>query len=419
MTRRGERGRRAVLVLAVGVLATVAVTTSLELAPGEGVTAAAQSVEEQAAPRTPLLAFYYQWFDARAWGRAKRDYPAVGRYSSDDPEVMRTQIRQAQSAGIDGFIVSWKSMPRNNRRLRRLMQVAHDEHFSLAMIYQGLDFNRRPLPASRVAADFALFARDFATDPVFLRQRGKALTIWSGTWAFSAGDVSKVTAPVRGRLLVLNTEKNVAGIERLRRLTDGDAYYWSSVDPTTNRHYAAKLQEMSKAVHAFGGYWIAPFAPGFDARAVGGTHRVERRNGQTLRAEYTAAVSSSPDALGLISWNEFSENTYVEPSVQLGDAELRTLRDLRNVTAPVPPSAADSSQPADAAAAPSARPGAGGSALRLSRVTDEVLAVLAGLLVLLLVPAAWLTRTLLSRRSLRRGSAYALMTRSERPHENW
>jgi hypothetical protein len=191
------------------------------------------------------------------------------------------------------------------------------------------------------------------------------------------------------------------------------------VDPTTTRHYAAKLREMSKAVHAFGGYWIAPFAPGFDARAVGGTHRVERRNGQTLRAEYAAAVSSSPDALGLISWNEFTENTYVEPSVQLGDAELRTLRDLRNVTAPVPPSAADSSQPADAAGAASAGPGAGGSALRLSRVSDEVLAVLASLLVLLLVPAAWLTRALLSRRSLRRGSAYALMTRSERPHENW
>jgi hypothetical protein len=76
---------------------------------------------------------------------------------------------------------------------------------------------------------------------------------------------------------------------------------------------------------------------------VGGTSIVDRANGQTLRTEYAAAVGSSPDVLGLISWNEFSENTYVEPSVKYGDTYLRTLRDLRAVPAIEPTSAADSS----------------------------------------------------------------------------
>ena len=61
---------------------------------------------------------------------------------------------------------------------------------------------------------------------------------------------------------------------------------------------------------------------------VGGTRAVERRDGATLREEYAAAVASSPDVLGLISWNEFSENTHVEPSEQFGDRYVQLLRDV-------------------------------------------------------------------------------------------
>jgi hypothetical protein len=172
---------------------------------------------------------------------------------------------------------------------------------------------------------------------------GKPLTIFSGTWAYSHADVARITSAVRPGLLVLSTEKNVAGYRRLADVTDGDAYYWSSVNPDTNKSYADKLNAMSAAVHADAKYWIAPFAPGFDARLVGGTKAVPRNDGRTLRAEYAAALKSSPDALGLISWNEFSENTYVEPSKKFGHRYLDVLAELRHTNAPVPPSAVDSS----------------------------------------------------------------------------
>ena len=97
---------------------------------------------------------------------------------------------------------------------------------------------------------------------------------------------------------------------------------------------------MASSVHESGGLWIAPFAPGFDARLVGGTREVPRRDGETLRTEYNAAVSSSPDALGLISWNEFSENTHVEPSERNGDSALRELtRLVRGPSVPQSPMA--------------------------------------------------------------------------------
>src|SRR6202041_1267947 len=128
--------------------------------------------------------------------------------------------------------------------------------------------------------------------------------------------------------------KSVAGFQRLASVTDGDAYYWSSVNPGTYPGYAAKLKAMSQTIHRDGKYWIAPFAPGFDARLVGGRHIVPRNGGQTPPDEDAPAIRSSPDVLGLISWNEFSENSYVEPSVRYGYRSLDVLRQLRGTSAP-------------------------------------------------------------------------------------
>jgi hypothetical protein len=288
----------------------------------------ADSAAPATVPPVPVLAYYYNWFDTRSWDRAKVDYPETGRYSSDDPRVIRTQIQQAKSAGIGGFIVSWKSTPTNNRRLRLLVTIAGEEQFKLAMIYQGLDFSRNPQPVDRVAADFQEFQRSYAGDPVFLRVSGKPLTIFSGTWAFDHDSIGAITGPVRNSMLVLSTEKTVDGYRRLADVTDGDAYYWSSVDPDTHPNYPDKLVAMSEAIHSDGKIWIAPFSPGFDARLVGGTKSVDRKDGETLTRQYQAAALSAPDAFGLISWNEYSENTHVEPSVAFGERYLTVLQDL-------------------------------------------------------------------------------------------
>lgn len=281
--------------------------------------------------RPPLLAYYYIWFNHSSWRRAKIDYPLVGRYSSSDVSVMRTQVREAKAAGIDGFIVSWKDTPTDDYRLAKLMEVAAELHFKLAVIYEALDFYRHPLPVTTVAAGLRMLADRYATSSVFYRLGDKPLVIWEGTWDYSLGEISQVVSPLRGRLLVLATEKSVAGCRRVLPLVGGDAYYWSSVNPYTDGGYARKLDAMSAELHRAGKYWLAPLAPGFDARLVGGHRVVPRDNGATLRKEYATAAASAPDVLGLISWNEFSENTYVEPSVRFHYRYLDVLAGLRGL----------------------------------------------------------------------------------------
>ena len=237
---------------------------------------------------------------------------------------MRQHIKWAKAAGIDGFIVSWKGTERLNRRLEQLIEIANEEHFKLAIIYEGLDFDRNPIPVEQVDSDLNYFVQKYVDNPAF-DLFAKPLVIWSGTWKYSIDEIKSVTETKRNNILVLASEKNVEGYQRLSKFVDGDAYYWSSVNPDSHSNYLDKLTAMGEAIHNNTGLWIAPAAPGFDARLVGGTSIVERKEGQTLKTELSTALQSLPDAIGLISWNEFSENSHIEPSQNFGNLYLRLL----------------------------------------------------------------------------------------------
>lgn len=290
--------------------------------------AAAQDAEDP----VPVMAFYYIWFDDRSWERAKTDYPLLGLYNSNDPEILTQHVRWAKEVGIDGFIVSWKSTFQLDRNLEVLLDVAAAEDFGLWIIYQGLDFDRLPLPMDRIDADIEYFIDRYADHPAF-DMYDKPVFIWSGTWEFTPSQVDSMSG-YRDWLYILASERNVEGYLRLAESVDGNAYYWSSVDPTVDIHFQDKLNAMGEAVHEHGGMWIAPAAPGFDARLIGGSRVVERFEGQTLRREMDAALGSSPDAVGLISWNEFSENTHIEPSELYGTRALEVLADRQAGVAP-------------------------------------------------------------------------------------
>lgn len=330
MTRRspiGPAGSRflpgCTAVLVLGVL----------LLGGSGSAARAAVSDRQDAP-IPLLAYYYIWFDPVSWNRAKTDYPLLGRYSSDDRQIMEQHVRWARQAGIDGFIVSWKLTDTLRPRLETLVEVAAENQFKLALIYQGLDFERDPIPTAKVQDDLAWFVEMYGQHPAF-DLFGRPLVIWSGTWKFTANELATVAAPLRQDLLLLASERNLEGYLRVADYFDGNAYYWSSVNPDTFPGYQEKLDGLAEAIHARGGLWIAPAAPGFDARLIGGTTVVERKGGETLVTQLQTAFNSGPDAVGLISWNEFSENTHLEPSENFGMTYLELLADYSSIDLPV------------------------------------------------------------------------------------
>ena len=197
----------------------------------------------------PLFAYYYIWFSHNSWARAKKDLPAGRNLFEQRPGGDAPSDPAGQIGGHHAASSSAGRTPRSMTcgsaadasGCPGALQARHD--------LPGPELLPQPLPVSEVAADFITFRDEFAASPVFFRVDGKPLTIWSGTWAVQLRPGGPGDQRRCGRgLLVLSTEKNVARLPAHRRITDGDAYYWSSVNPATNSGYAAKLDQMSQAI---------------------------------------------------------------------------------------------------------------------------------------------------------------------------
>jgi hypothetical protein len=326
--------RRAGIAVLMAVLFACAPSATAGVA-GQPSTAAATN-------HVPVYAYFYQWFERSSWDRAKQDFPLAGHYSSDDPHVLRRQIEQARWAGIDGFLTSWKSTDALNRRLRLLLRMAALTHFDVGVVYEALDFYRHPLPIATVLSDLTYLADTWVGS--MHSAFGRPVIIWTGTNEYSRADIAAVHRMLAGRAYLLAASKNVADYQRIAGLVDGEAYYWSSANPRSSGT-SVKLREMAAAVHAHHEIWICPAAPGFDGRPLGHTRVIDRANGSTFAHSLDVARQSSPSAIGVISWNEWSENTYIEPGRRYGRRELDVLHaytSSRDTVTHVPASATSS-----------------------------------------------------------------------------
>ena len=223
--------------------------------------------------------------------------------------------------------------PATRRRLAKLVEVARAESFRLGIVYQGLDFAREPLPFATVAADLTMFADRYATDPVF-DIFGKPVVVWTGTARFIAADIDNTVRDVRNRLLVLGDAKSVEEVNATAPALDGQAYYWSSVDPERGQHGEAGRDVARRAPHRR----PVDRAGGARVRRPAGRRG---EDGAAARRRHAAqsfpiARSSEPDAIGVISWNEFSENTHIEPSERYGATDINVLADLLGAGEDIP-----------------------------------------------------------------------------------
>jgi hypothetical protein len=320
------------LILAASPAPTPAAAASA--APSPSAVGAASSTAPAASVnavgvRPLVFAYYYIWYTPTSWRRAKIDLPQLGRYDSRDRAVVAQQMQWVRDAGIDGLIVSWKHEPRLDAALSVVVDEATKAGVKLILLYQGLDFDRLPLDAATVGGDLSWFLDRYGDAEAF-HIFGRPLIVWSGTWGYKNAEIEGVRAAIDApnRALLLGSERSAEAYQGRAKLFDGDAYYWSSPDPLTTPRYQRRLDDLAATVRADGGRWIAPAAPGFDARLIGGTSIVDRRGGETLRASWAGALQTEPDVLGVISWNEYSENSYIEPSNTFGDKYLQLTHEL-------------------------------------------------------------------------------------------
>jgi hypothetical protein len=347
----------------------LALTAALTNSPGH------RAAATTAKPR--VFAYYYLWWSADHWrsslgshypttasplplpatlasngcnphslytGNTLTDVPAHI-YSQDDPGFIESDVRQAAAAGLTGFIVNWigtgsasQTTTSNpySKRLQVLVNAVHKVNSQGIPFKLWLSYKSSASLVSQTAMDNDLkyFIAHYGSDPAFDRvQSAKATVIWQGSRKYSLTRLQHESATFRSKLRLIGDESSWSTTRA--RYLDGDAFYWSSQDPWANPQSFGQLATLANTVRASGAnldgsrkVWVAPLAPGFDKQLAGGSACVPRRGGQTIRALFSGNATTHPDDFGLISWNEITEGSYVDPMTRYGSQDLNALKPL-------------------------------------------------------------------------------------------
>lgn len=298
-------------------------------------------------------------------------YPAVGMQSEEDEDYVEYQILQAKTARIDGFMIEWNSPGKASNLMLRT--VAERLGFYIGAVWQAdqtLDFKVTPTyGASPTATEWNNFVADYT---VRLRQElydhptapsvnGRPLLLFFG-WgcpAYNAQDIGtlrtawgEASSPLVARTH-LGLPDAYAGGNFRQGLNLVDGYYpWSTPgsalsEPASTDSELAPLiaanthdsyytgESMLAYRQRWMGYTKTFATQGFplrmggvmgqaDNRPCGGwgtkVFYVARKHGATARQQWDLYKNerSNLDAVFIATWNDWTEGTIVEPSVERG-----------------------------------------------------------------------------------------------------
>jgi hypothetical protein len=257
-------------------------------------------------PRSAI--FFYPWYSnprhdgqyahwtqgghAPPFDLASHFFPARGAYSSGDARVLRAQMRDIASAGIDEVVSSWwgRGSP-EDRRLAAVMRAAKGQDLKV-----GIQLEPYPgRTVDTIAADLA-YLRGFGIRDVYVYSAKD----------FTADEWTRVTRPPTGMRLFGQT--NLVGFAARAGFTGFYTYDILIYD-------AAKFDRLCTQAHASGILCAPSVGPGYEAWQATGDVRVKPRLfGATYDSMWNAAERAGADLVTITSYNEWGEGTQIEPA---------------------------------------------------------------------------------------------------------
>lgn len=277
-----------------------------------------------------VWAFYFGWWTGDSWGDGRLlDRPAQP-YDSRDGGAVGRQIDEARSAGIDAFIMSWFG-PAGDNLTHQVFNSLLDQsagrgfHAAAALDMHEAGFNAT---AGDVVNSLNYLIHDRANHPGYLRYDGKPVIYFWNQGRFSVAewrDIRNQVDPNRGTIWVAEgTSTAYIGVF--------DGLYLFNTAWAANP--ASVAQQWARRVQQAGGWFYTPTVlPGWDEQALAAgrsnpTSPQDRAGGRFLANSWNGAVSSGANVILIVSWNEYFENSHIEPSQAFGSAALDILRPL-------------------------------------------------------------------------------------------
>ena len=258
-------------------------------------------------------------------GGLLRDRP-LGRAPLADPDFrladMRTEVRQAKAAGIDGFTLNIMSLYGSNwRACVNLMKAADD--------IGGFEI----VPNLDVSAEMADKAPDaIATRLAQLYAHPSAAQVDGGYMLSSFAAEARSpewwtqleTALARHgyptKLIAVFLNPSDANFSAFAPIVYGYGY-WGARTPISVGHQ----RNLAQKAHEMGRKWMEPVAFQ-DARPRARLY-AEAGNSELLRRSWSRAISQHADYVQMVTWNDYSESTSFAPSMAHG----RTLLDANRL----------------------------------------------------------------------------------------
>lgn len=259
-----------------------------------------------------------------AYGGLLRDRPVpVGHSTSATWQVdnLRTEIRQARTAGIDGFFVNIMGVSGLNWNTTvNLFKAGEKENFKIIPMIDGTTSISKLTPAQVAAALAPLFK-----SPAALKEGSDYLLSSfkaegpGATWFKQIVTLleTKYGVPISFQAAFLNASD--ANMKAFAPFSDSFGN-WGERNPRVIN----MLPDYDAQAAKYGKDWMEPVAPQ-DMRPRLGAF-AEAGNTEALRAGWTKAIRDDAEYVQMVTWNDYSESTQFAPSVAHGSAYLQISR---------------------------------------------------------------------------------------------
>lgn len=267
------------------------------------------------------LAFYYLWYNKSNWEIFPLKDEPLEFYSSEDEKVIENQIKQARMVGLDGFITSWDGPNSySDFNFKKLLKICKKNNFKTAIYLETLT-NKGPRNENELFTFLKYLFENYSNDPSIIKIFNKPLIF---IWASNEISI-KTWKNIFKRLEKIGIQFTTIGMTYdLAYLSVFDGLHQYGIILFDN--LGRELQINSKILknyHLISNeqkIWTATIQPGYDERTIPkrpGFFK-ERNKGKYYEYTFNESMKSKPDFLLITSWNEWWENTHIEPSKKFG-----------------------------------------------------------------------------------------------------
>lgn len=318
----------------------------------------------------PVMVHYMPWFTAKPfsskWGYhwtmnntnynpeefypngcrkiASHYYPLIGPYDSLDPAVLEYHVLLMKLGGIDGIIADWYGQENYldygaiNQRTSAVADWARRAGLTFAICYEDrtvqVKVNNGYISAANAlgnAQQSMLFLQaNYFSAPNYLQIGNRPVLLNFGPVYFKANSqwASIFSALTNPPAFFTEDNRYPAGM---------GAFNWPPMWLSAGGVLSANsLNSYLNNFETSGSAWPAYISGAFprfhDFYAQAGLASygyLDDRNGCTLRETLSRALTNKSDIVQIITWNDFSEGTIVEPTVEHGYRDLGLIQDCR------------------------------------------------------------------------------------------